>query len=236
MTLLRCAYDIPTLGEGSGDIHSNATLTFWPESNEAYCVTLNLKNYLLKSIVSSGTGNVSERCDYGYSPDPTLDRVLTCIEKSDGSVEKVVYEAEGMIFPKKGTLEKPALPRVISHIISSGPQQPPLRTDWQYSINNYLGHNEAGDYSHLKDAAVEQGSNYLYSSISIEEHGLTTKRTWNGLHLQVEEQQTTPSGVRTTVAWEFSDVPQGDPRFGLNTKTTTTYEDGVHPTGTESAS
>ena len=237
VTLLKGLYEIPTPMDGSADIISNATFTFWPNSNDAYRVTLHLKNYLLKSIIRSAVGDdVFERFDYRYSPDPTLDRVLTCIEESDGSVEKVVYEAEGMIFPKKSTLEKPALPRVVSHTISPGPHQPPRSTDWQYSHNNYLGYSEYGDYSHLEDSAVKRGSSYLYSSTSIEEHGLTTRRTWNGLHLQVEEQQTTPSGARTTVAWEFSDVPQGDPRFGLTTKTTTTYEDGVHPTDTESAS
>ena len=237
VTLFSGLYEIPTPMDGSADTISNATFTFWPNSNDAYRVTLHLKNYLLKSITRSGVGNdVCERFDYRYSPDPTLDRVLTCIEESDGSVEKVVYDVEGMIFPNNDTLEKPALPRVISHIISQGPHQPPRRTDWQYSSNNYLGYSKYGDYSQLEDSAVKRGSGYLYSSTCIEEHGLTTKRTWNGLHLQVEEQQTTPSGVRTTVAWEFSDVPQGDPRFGLNTKTTTTYEDGVHRTGTESAS
>jgi hypothetical protein len=236
---LQAEYSTAQTSATTGDILSKVTFNLWPTTDQASTVTLDLKNYLLKTVsrqLNTNNQNISESVRYGYCPDPTLDRVLESISESDGSLEKVFYDDEkDMQFPK-GAGWKPPLPRVAMHVISPGVDQAPLRTDWAYSENNYLGYNQGEKYDRLKDSAVVQGSTYLYSTTSTEDQGITIKRTWNGLHLQVEEQESAPSGACKTTKWTFGDVTQGDPRFGLPTAIETTYQDATPPSVQESAS
>ncbi|MEB0128841.1 hypothetical protein [Pseudomonas sp. CCI2.4] len=235
--LLHAEYSSAQKAEKTDDLVSSVIFSLWPNTDNATTVTLDLRNYLLKSI--SRQLNVyntsSESVTYRYCPEPTLDRVLESILESDGSLEKVFYDEDVMQFPS-GAGWKPPLPRVALHIISPGADQPPLRIDWSYSDNNYLGYNQGEGYDRLKDSAVELGSSYFYSTTSIENQGVCVKRTWNGLHLQVEEQETAPSGACKITKWTYSDVAKGDPRFGLPTAIETTYQDDTQQSAPEFAS
>ncbi len=222
-TLLAGSYSEPA--DVDGNKVNKVTFNVWSGTDEAYDVTLHLQNYLLKSIVRSDqSGGVLQSVRYGYSGDPTLDRVLTSIEESDGSLEVVSYERHTMKFPS-GIMNKPPLPRVSRHIVQPGADQASLITFWTYSSNNYLGANSTQAFSRLDDAAVKEGAAYVYDSTATETDGIVITRTWNGLHLQVKEQETAPSGVGKTTQWSFASADPASPLFGLVTSIDTTYQE-----------
>jgi hypothetical protein len=227
-TLLRGTYT--TIGDVDGHKVSDVMFDIWPDTPEAYSVTLTLRNYLLKTLTRSetqrGTAVVLQQVKYGYSPDPTLDRVLTSIEESDGSLEQVFYQVGAMKFPE-GPQYKPALPRVVDHIIQPGAGKASLCTRWTYSDNNYLGYNAHQPYSRFSDSAVKEGKDYLYSSIATQDKGAAITRTWNGLHLQVKEEEGEPSGGLKTTEWTFASVEPGRPLFGLVSTIQTTIREPV---------
>lgn len=221
--LLVVSYD--SFADEEGNRLNEVIFMFWPDSEEIYFVKLSLQNYLLRSIESSdGAGGVLQRVSYGYSGDPTLDRILTSIEESDGSLEVASYECAAMKFPA-GVMDKPPLPRVTRHFVQPGAGQASLITQWSYSSNNYLGANSNQSFSRLEDAAVQQGKTYTYDSTATETDGLSITRTWNGLHLQVKEQETAPSGVGKTTEWNFASSDPASPLFGLVTSINTTYQE-----------
>lgn len=218
---------------------SASTISFhiWPDTDEAYRVVLKLNNYLLKTLIRTEFRNNEtlplQEVQYGYSPDPTLDRVLTSVAESDGSREVVIYDQEATKFLDN---LKPALPRVIRHMVQPGAGQHSLCTTWSYSEKNYLGFNSDGSYSPFSDSAVAAGENYLYSSTEEQDGTSTITRTWNGLHLQVQEVESEALGARKTTDWLFTSVAQGDPRFGLPRRISTTSQDSDLPNLQESAS
>jgi len=222
-TLLTGSYK--SLADAGGNKVNEVTFSVWPGTDEAYDVKLQLQNYLLKTIVrSEKSAGTLQTVRYGYSGDPTLDRVLTSIEESDGSLEVVFYDRAAMIFPS-GVMDKPPLPRVTRHIVQPGVGQTSLITQWAYSGNNYLGANSRQSFSRLDDGAVKEGAKYRYDSTATETGGVAITRTWNGLHLQVKEQETAPSGVGKTTEWNFASVDPTSPLFGLVTSINTTYQE-----------
>lgn len=213
------------LADVDGNKVSEVAFNVWPNTNEAYNVKLSLQNYLLRSIVrSEKSGDVLQTVRYGYVGDPTLDRVLTSIEESDGSLEVVFYERAAMKFPS-GVMDKPPLPRVARHIVQPGVGQASLITHWAYSSNNYLGANSSQSFSRVDDAAVKDGAKYVYDSTATEVDGIAITRSWNGLHLQVKEQETAPSGVGKITEWSFASLDPASSQFGLVTSIKTTYQE-----------
>lgn len=235
--LLSAAYTPATAPTETAGIQSTATFTIWPDTPDAYIVTLHMNNYLLKTIVRSNTLNIpAHTVQYGYSPDPTLDRVLTSILESDGSLEKVFYEAGGMRFPTIDGAENFPLPRVTTHIVSPGVNATPLRTDWEYSDTNYLGRGDenAAAYAFPRNAYY-LGNLYRYWSSETAYLGNSIKRTWNAFHLQTEEVETYPAGASKTTSWQYPETGlRTDPAFGLPLAINTTYLD-VSPATSEEA-
>jgi hypothetical protein len=235
--LLSAAYTPATAPTETAGIQSTATFTIWPDTPDAYIVTLHLNNYLLKTIVRSNTvNNPTQTVQYGYGPDPTLDRVLTSIFESDGSLEKVFYEAGGMRFPTIDGAEKFPLPRVTTHIVSPGVNATPLRTDWQYSEHNYLGRGDENTAAYaFPRNAYYHGNQYRYWSSETACLGNSIKRTWNAFHLQTEEVETSPEGASKTASWQYPYTGlRTDPAFGLPLAINTTYLD-VSPATSEEA-
>ncbi len=118
--------------------HSDVLMKVWEGTDEAYQVDLELKDYLMMEIThydsSTPKGRVpTVRCS--YSEDPTLDRILTRLRESDGSVECVTYQAKGMPFPKD---RQPALPRATRHVLLPGGRQENVITQFEYGTTNYL--------------------------------------------------------------------------------------------------
>lgn len=235
--LLSAAYTPATAPTETAGIQSTATFTIWPDTPDAYIVTLHMNNYLLKTIVRSNTLNIpAHTVQYGYSPDPTLDRVLTSILESDGSLEKVFYEAGGMRFPTIDGAENFPLPRVTTHIVSPGVNATPLRTDWEYSDTNYLGRGDenAAAYAFPRNAYY-LGNLYRYWSSETAYLGNSIKRTWNAFHLQTEEVETYPARASKTTSWQYPETGlRTDPAFGLPLAINTTYLD-VSPATSEEA-
>lgn len=235
--LLSAAYTPATAPTETAGIQSTATFTIWPDTPDAYIVTLHMNNYLLKTIVRSNTLNIpAHTVQYGYSPDPTLDRVLTSILESDGSLEKVFYEAGGMRFPTIDGAENFPLPRVTTHIVSPGVNATPLRTDWEYSDTNYLGRGDENSAAYaFPRNAYYLGNLYRYWSSETAYLGNSIKRTWNAFHLQTEEVETYPAGASKTTSWQYPETGlRTDPAFGLPLAINTTYLD-VSPATSEEA-
>lgn len=133
------------VGVNSGDAklfaatytHEKGMMDVWPGTTAAYQVELRLKDYLLESIhryEPDLPNQAVQEVKCRYSADPTLDRILTCLEEEDGSLEIVAYQAESMHFPNG----QPALPRVTRHTLIPGGRQRNITSYHVYSDNNYL--------------------------------------------------------------------------------------------------
>ncbi|WP_205896742.1 hypothetical protein, partial [Pseudomonas viridiflava] len=75
-----------------------------------------------------------------------MDRILTCLEEEDGSLEIVAYQAKSMRFPNG----QPALPRVTRHTLIPGGRQRNITSYHVYSDNNYLS-----DFSYQSSGAED---------------------------------------------------------------------------------
>lgn len=74
----------------------SSTFHVWPDSAEAYQVTLTIDDCLLRTLArkTDDQGIAVQQVHYGYQPDHALDRVLCSISEEDGSLEVVSYEPQ----------------------------------------------------------------------------------------------------------------------------------------------
>ncbi|MNJ24229.1 RHS Repeat protein [compost metagenome] len=140
-------------------------MSVWKDSQaEAFNVSLKLSNYLLSTLTltqgAAPESRVLQHVTYGYSPDPTLDYILSRIEEEDGSVERVEYEAERIGFPDG----RPALPCVKQHVLIPGGNQENCVTAYVYSFAN--GHSvteQVSEYPYPRLRKVQRSSTSDYS-------------------------------------------------------------------------
>ena len=102
-----------------------SVFTLWPETDERCCITLDIKDCLLRRLTrSSGsqTDKPDQRLHFQYTMSETLDNVLCGIAKDDGSREVVAYD----------WLDCYSLPRVELHTLVPGGQQPNIHHAWAW--------------------------------------------------------------------------------------------------------
>ncbi|BBH46498.1 hypothetical protein KU43P_29750 [Pseudomonas sp. KU43P] len=134
-TLLRAVHNTwPVL---KGQYTSN--FTFWPDTPEAYTITLNIENCLLREMTRHDSGSrVDQRVQFGYAPTLLHDHVLCSVSEENGSLEVVTYDQH----------EIDRYPRVKHHVVIPGSQQPTRQHTWGWSFTRK-------DYSLISSSRVE---------------------------------------------------------------------------------
>ncbi|MGJ7549498.1 hypothetical protein [Pseudomonas alloputida] len=105
--------------------NQQSVFTLWPETDERCCITLDIKDCLLRRLTrSSGsqTDKPDQRLHFQYTATPILDNVLCCVAQDDGSREVVAYD-----WPNND-----ALPRVELHTLVPGGQQANTHHAWAW--------------------------------------------------------------------------------------------------------
>ncbi|WP_085617496.1 MULTISPECIES: hypothetical protein [unclassified Pseudomonas] len=119
--LLKAEHSAEPMLEGS----QQSVFTLWPETDESCCITLDIKDCLLRRLTrSSGsqTDKPDQRLHFQYTVSETLDNVLCGIAKDDGSREVVAYDWRAF----------DSLPRVELHTLVPGGQQPNTHHAWAW--------------------------------------------------------------------------------------------------------
>ncbi|MFP3865537.1 hypothetical protein SHV42_21600 [Pseudomonas capeferrum] len=217
-TLLKAAHGTP-VAKGS----YSSTFTVWPETDEAYEVTLTINDCLLTCLTRKGEDASApvQTVKFGYEREPVLDRVLCWVAEEDGSIEAVSYAPNW----KNWDLSDAAIPlsRVLRHTLVPGAGQQTISHIWEYEGNiNQMG--KPGQ-TYSATCSLETGSAAC---------GPLTRRTWalkNGFLLETQVIQETPGVVRETTTMVYPDsITSTDPnlKFRLATQpvsTTVTTED-----------
>lgn len=212
-----------TLGTPTATGEYTSTYTVWPDSDEAYDVTLTIKDCLLTRLTRKGANDTApvQTVVFGYEGEPVLDRVLCSIAEEDGSLEVVSYAPQWRDWDS-GSSPIP-LSRVLRHTLLPGAGQVPITHTWQWEgINNY---------------SMKEGETFS-STCSLDtggaEMGPFTRRTWafkNGFVVPTEVIEQVPGVVRETTTITYPDsIASEDPtvKFRLATQpisTTVSTED-----------
>ncbi|MFV3405047.1 sugar-binding protein [Pseudomonas sp. NY15463] len=168
---------------------------------------------------------------------------VRCIERMWTPVngfEEVFYKDDGHALPG---VERRTLPHVERHVVSPGANQPPVRTDYAFSSNNFLGNNTGITWADNGEDNLYKatGADYRYDGTATHYQGdtpvYTVKTSFNRFHLMVEKITTQNDCIETQVLtypeianWPFKDQPNN---FQLAETTTTSWRKGLGGTARE---
>lgn len=111
---------------------AQVNMQIWPKSTiESYEVRLELKDYLMRSLMRIEQGSVLQHVHCDYDDDKTLDRVLCGLRELDGSVESVKYQPWKAKNDQQNKA-RPGLPRVTLHTLLPGDGQQNQVTTYRY--------------------------------------------------------------------------------------------------------
>ncbi|MGO3985788.1 hypothetical protein ABI582_15570 [Pseudomonas sp. SAS7] len=119
--LLKAEHSAEPMLEGS----QQSVFTLWPETDERCCITLDIKNCLLRRLTrSSGSQphQPDQRLHFQYAVTPVLDNILCGVTEDDGSREVVAYGWQGSC----------PLPCVVLQTLIPGGQQPNTHHAWAW--------------------------------------------------------------------------------------------------------
>ncbi|AJQ46454.1 MULTISPECIES: hypothetical protein [Pseudomonas] len=119
--LLKAEHSAEPMLEGS----QQSVFTLWPETDERCCITLDIKDCLLRRLTrSSGSqpDQPDQRLHFQYAVTPVLDNILCGVIEDDGSREVVAYD-----WPHPFSL-----PRVDLQTLIPGGQQPNTHHAWAW--------------------------------------------------------------------------------------------------------
>ncbi|MDH1631208.1 hypothetical protein [Pseudomonas mosselii] len=205
----------------------SSTFHIWPDTVEAYQVSLNIEDCLLRTLTrrADEASAAIQQVKYSYQRDKALDRVLCAIWEEDGSLEAVSYEPQvprrepkQPATPLDGALDdnpmdapgpdldyyrfkdeefSVPLPRVARHTLVPGAGQPTISHRWRW--NDYVH-----PFSFVK-------GNFT-STETLEAHPTAsapyTQRIWgvkNGLELPLAVIEETPGALRRTTTNTYPD-------------------------------
>ncbi|WP_367237632.1 sugar-binding protein [Pseudomonas sp. Rh2] len=162
---------------------------------------------------------------------------VRCIEELWTPVngrEEIIYKERGHALPGG---ERRTLPHVERHVVNPGSNQPPLRTDYAFSSNNFLGNNTGITWGDDGEDNLYKatGADYRYDGTATHYKGdqpvYTVKSTFNRFHLMVEQVTTQNDCIETqTLVYpeianrQFKDQPNN---FQLAETTTTSWRKGL---------
>lgn len=109
--------------------NQQSVFTLWPETDERCCITLDIKDCLLRRLTRSSGSQTDQRLHFQYAATPTLDNVLCCVAEDDGSREVVAYDWD---WDSESNPQTYTLPRVTLHTYVPGGQQPNTHHAWAW--------------------------------------------------------------------------------------------------------
>ncbi|MCJ1239215.1 hypothetical protein MMC14_007209 [Varicellaria rhodocarpa] len=155
---------------------------------------------------------------------------LTSVTSPSGLMEQVQYKAKGHRLPKGAPYE--TIPYVISHTVRPGCSQPPIRTKYSYSDQNFLAYGAGFDWKAGEDNLYRAQDEYRYSATVQVEDGPQTRRIYNRFHLlvSIHQQHGTKQVNRDFTFYalkntSFQDQPA---QYQLPKSIQTTYKDTVN--------
>ncbi|WP_296235217.1 hypothetical protein [Pseudomonas sp. UBA4617] len=119
--LLKAEHSAEPMLKGS----QQSVFTLWPETDERCCITLDIKDCLLRRLTrSSGSqpDKPDQRLHFQYAVTPVLDNILCGVTEDDGSREVVAYDWR----------TNSSLPRVVLQTLVPGGQQPSTHHAWAW--------------------------------------------------------------------------------------------------------
>ncbi|MEZ2725464.1 RHS repeat-associated core domain-containing protein [Pseudomonas putida] len=128
---------------------------------------------------------------FGYLKDASTQNMqcLQTIHTPSGSFEHLSYDNAGHLMPKGSPI--PRLPRVETHQVNPGFEQPAMVTRYSYSAENFMGGNSNMPWTEGEDTLFKLPGVYTYSSSQLHEVGgeLVRKvtRIYNRYHLMTKE-------------------------------------------------
>lgn len=138
---------------------------------------------------------------------------IVCISElwtPSGAHESIEHK-EGHPFP--GGAHDP-LPRVTTHIVRPGQDQPPLKVTYSYSLENFLGHNAL---DHWDDDGLDNlydlaDPDFKYTTTTTlwvgDEQPRSVERWYNRFHLQTNEITIQGTCRKREVTTHFADLPE----------------------------
>lgn len=232
------------------DSSGSSTFIIWPgSSEEVYQVILATKSGGLLSQISNTavSPNLIWRLSYTKIADFNL---LTEVIAPTGYKQSVTYASNVISFPSAAKIQV-GLPAVIKYIQNPGFGQPAIVTIFDYKLygfNNYLGfgNNTITSWLASQDALLNSkyydlktGNGYFYGSTetvidaSNNKVLLTTKRTYNSLHLMVIQAKTQGTcTVQADITFPLTNGANIDgqaPQYALPTVQKVTYTDTSKP-------
>lgn len=217
--LLTAVHEPPT---ATGTYTSQFTV--WPDTDEAYTVSLTIEDCLLIQLKRQGLRDASpvQSVVFGYEGEAVLDRVLCSVAEDDGSLEYVSYAPMWKDWDVSNSIIP--LSRVVRHTLLPGAGQRPITYIWEWDGNtSVLAMKEGDTFSGTR--SLETGTHH---------HGPSTRRTWtltNGFLVETQTVETTPGLARETTTHTYPEaITSTDPAviYRLATQpvsTTVTFED-----------
>jgi len=214
--LLKLTY---TTGGVTIDVHPNADSGKQPRAR----YSLEMFNRELVKITLPTADLANWRIEYDTVRD------LTCVKKlhtPSGAVEHIAYEDQGHVLPTNG--ERVALPRVTTHLVNPGVDQPLVKTTYTYLYvdsqsgqafdHNFVGYNSGISWSNDgQDNLFRAQPSYRYGSTAhlwgLDEEGKeaelrTVERVYNRFHLMEAEITRQAGHVQSLLTQYHGDVAE----------------------------
>jgi RHS repeat-associated protein len=157
------------------------------DTASTYVVALKARD-VSEVVLPDGDG-AKWRFDYLKDPSTQNMQCLRTVHTPTGSVEHLSYDDAGHLLPKGAPL--PKLPRVATHVVNPGFNQPEMVTRYSYSAENFMGGNSNIPWADGEDTLLKLSAGYTYSSSQLHEAGgevvRKVTRNYNRYHLMTKE-------------------------------------------------
>ncbi|RQP97317.1 hypothetical protein DF107_23800 [Burkholderia stagnalis] len=189
---------------------TQAAITLRPDAPDAATFTLVLRNDRVAEIRLPVDNRASWRLQYETAGDLTL---ISQVESPTGGVETVRYQAQGHELPAGAPLRY--LPYAIEHVRMPRAEQPPLRSLYRYTPNNFMGRGAPGLvwkdgednlYKVLDDYRYGSDETHVTGEGDATEAVRVIRRTFNRFHLLVSE-ETNQRGHVALQRTEYDEKP-----------------------------
>ncbi|USS57412.1 RHS repeat domain-containing protein [Pseudomonas kermanshahensis] len=168
---------------------------------------VHLTGRLVEKVVLPTKDQGSWRFTYLTNPSTQNMTCLATVATPTGSVETITYDDAGHRLPTGAPRER--LPRVKSHVLDPGADQPVIATQYTYSSENFMAGNSTVTWSEGEDNLYKAGASYTFTSTEqlLLQGEIVRKivRTYDRHHLmtrQVTEQ------LGETLDYDTADKPQ----------------------------